>query len=72
MLHSRLGSWPFTQTIDKAGKACQGQTVSLFRKLVTYDRKSFITLAPDNLSEAHFDVDYGHFYDCQKDLNFSN
>ena len=25
VLHSRVGSWPHPQTLDLAGKACQGQ-----------------------------------------------
>ncbi len=28
-LHSWVGSWPYPQTLDKAGKACQGQTLQL-------------------------------------------
>jgi hypothetical protein len=27
VLHSRVGSWPYPQTLDYAGKACQGQIV---------------------------------------------
>jgi hypothetical protein len=27
VLHSRVGSWPHPQTLDQAGKACQGQTL---------------------------------------------
>ncbi len=27
MFHSRTGSWPYSQTLDQAGKACQGQTL---------------------------------------------
>jgi hypothetical protein len=44
---NRAGSWLYPQTLDKAGKACQEQTLSLttkIRKLRT--KKSFITLGP--------------------------
>ncbi len=27
VLRSRLSSWPYPQTLDKTGKACQGQTL---------------------------------------------
>ncbi len=27
MLHSKVGFWPYLQTLDKAGKARQGQTL---------------------------------------------
>jgi hypothetical protein len=27
VLHSKVGSWPYLQTFDKPGKACQGQTL---------------------------------------------
>jgi hypothetical protein len=27
VLHSSVGSWPHPQTLDKAGEACQGQTL---------------------------------------------
>ncbi len=29
LLHSRVGSWPYPQPLDQAGKACQGQTLQL-------------------------------------------
>ncbi len=29
MLYSRVGSWPYPQTLDSAGKTCQGQTFKL-------------------------------------------
>jgi len=32
--------------LDLAGKACQGKHYSLFRKIVKYGQKSFITLGP--------------------------
>jgi len=31
--HSRGGSWPYPQTLDKAGKACQGQTLLSITKM---------------------------------------
>jgi hypothetical protein len=33
MLHSEVGYWPYPQTLDEAGKACQGQTLWLIRKI---------------------------------------
>ncbi len=32
------GLQPYSQTFHYAGKACHGQTLSLLRELVTYDR----------------------------------
>jgi hypothetical protein len=32
-LHSRAGSWPYPQTLDKAGKACQGQTLQFIANI---------------------------------------
>jgi hypothetical protein len=33
VLHSSIKSWPYPQTLDKAGKACQGQTLYLITKI---------------------------------------
>jgi len=41
VLHSRIGFWPYPQTLDRAGNACQGQTLSLLWKVVNYVRKKF-------------------------------
>jgi len=41
-----LGSLPFLQTLDQAGKACQGQHSSLLQKLAIYDRKKFYNIGP--------------------------
>ncbi len=27
VLHSRVGPWPYPQTLDLTGEACQGQTL---------------------------------------------
>jgi hypothetical protein len=35
VLHSKLGFWPYSLAVDKAGKACQQQT----GKLINYGRK---------------------------------
>jgi len=43
VLHSREGSLPHLQTLDKAGKTFQGKKSSLLRKSV---KKGFITLGP--------------------------
>ncbi len=47
MLHSRVGSWPYPQTLDQAGKTCQVQKLQFTTKIrkIT-DAKSFITLGP--------------------------
>ncbi len=42
MLHS--GTYP--QTLDYAGKACQGQTLKLIMKRITYGRKQFYNIGP--------------------------
>jgi hypothetical protein len=36
-LHSRGGSWPYPQILDKAGEACQG--ASLLQTFVNYSCK---------------------------------
>jgi len=33
VLYSRLGSWLYPQTLDKAGKGCQGQTLAYYKHL---------------------------------------
>jgi hypothetical protein len=40
-----LGSCPHPQALDKAVKACQGQS-SLLQKLVNYVRKKFYNTGP--------------------------
>ncbi len=40
MLHSRVGSRPYPQTLDQAGKVCQGQTL----QLITKSRKKFYNI----------------------------
>jgi hypothetical protein len=42
VLHS--GTYP--QTLDYAGKACQGQTLKLIMKRITYGRKQFYNIGP--------------------------
>jgi len=46
-LHSSVGFWPYSQTLDSPGKACQGQTVTLAcdELLKIMDTKSFKALA---------------------------
>jgi hypothetical protein len=41
VLQSRVGSWPYPQSLDKATK------YSLLRTLINYGQKSFTTLGPD-------------------------
>ncbi len=41
ILHSRVGPWPYPQTLDLAGKACQ-----VITKIINYGSKSFSGLAP--------------------------
>jgi len=31
VLHSTVGRWPYPQTLDLAGKACQGETLKFFK-----------------------------------------
>ncbi len=38
MLNSRVGSWPYPQTLDYVGKACQGQLIAKIRKLTAVKR----------------------------------
>ncbi len=56
MIHSRVGPWPYPQTLDKAGNACQGQTSSLLRKSVNYGRKTFIGMAPGGALASHANI----------------
>ncbi len=46
MLHSRVASWPYPQTLDYVGNTCQGQTLQLITKICKLWTKSSITLAP--------------------------
>ncbi len=55
MLHSRIGSWPYPQTLDWGGKACQGQTPSLLLKGVTFRRKKFYNIG---YSQAVYGIIY--------------
>ncbi len=45
--YARVGSWPCPKTIDKAEKACHGQTVKLNTKIRKLRTKSFMTLDPE-------------------------
>jgi hypothetical protein len=38
---------PYPQTLDSAGKACQGQTLQLITNISKLQKKCFITLVPD-------------------------
>ncbi len=38
-LHCRIGSWPYLQTLDKAGKVCQGQTLLFIAPICKIRRK---------------------------------
>ncbi len=44
MIHSRVGSWPHTLTLDI--RLARDKHSSLLRKSVNYGQKSFITLTP--------------------------
>jgi hypothetical protein len=44
MFHPRKRPWPNPQTIDQAGKACQGQTPKLSTKIVNYGQKFFYNI----------------------------
>jgi hypothetical protein len=48
VLPSRIGSWPCPQTLDWAGKACQGQTLKLNKKIYIGPRQE--RLAKDKRS----------------------
>ncbi len=43
-LRAIYGTYP--QTLDKAGKACKGQTHWLITKILNYDRKKFYNIGP--------------------------
>jgi hypothetical protein len=36
VLHSRVGSWPYPQSLDYAGESWQGQTLELITKISNY------------------------------------
>jgi len=46
VLHTRVGSWPYPQTLDKAGAVCHGQinTLNSLWTLVNYRRKEFYNI----------------------------
>jgi hypothetical protein len=44
VLNSRVGIWPYPQTLDQAGKDCQGQTLQLIIRSVSYGRKKFYNI----------------------------
>ncbi len=55
VLYSRVGFWPYPQTLDTDGKACQEQTLLLITNLVQIaDIESFITLAQDQIQQNLF------------------
>jgi hypothetical protein len=58
MLHSWVGSWPHPQTLDLAGKACQGQTLWLITNIVNYARKSLQNIGPWSVSDKFSNVDW--------------
>jgi hypothetical protein len=39
---NRAGSWPYPQTLDKAGKACQEQTLFLTMKIRKLQKKKVL------------------------------
>ncbi len=43
--------WPYPQSLDQAGKACQGQTpntIAYYEKFVNYGQKKFYNIGPMN------------------------
>ncbi len=58
VVHTRVGTWLYPQTLNYAGKAYQGHTCSkyssLVRKVVNYGQKSFKTLVPDEAFRRRF------------------
>ncbi len=44
MKFCEYGPWPYPQTLDYVGKACQGQKASLLQKLVNYDCIKFYNI----------------------------
>ncbi len=44
VLHSSVGSWPYPQTLEQAGKACQGQTLQLLQILANYECKNIYNI----------------------------
>jgi hypothetical protein len=45
VFQSRVGLWANLQVLDKAGKACHGQTLSFLRTLKNYRHKEFYNIA---------------------------
>jgi hypothetical protein len=52
VLHSRVGSWPYPQTLDLAGKACQGQTPAYYEDPCITVVRSFIGLSREVFFES--------------------
>jgi hypothetical protein len=46
VLHPRVGSWPYPQTLDQAEKTYQVKHSSLLRKFQNYGQKKFYIIGP--------------------------
>jgi hypothetical protein len=61
VIHSRVGPWPYSQTLDLAGKACQGtNTLAYYENQSITAVKSFIgfTLVCLSLSMLKLNIDF--------------
>ncbi len=52
-LHSRVGSWPYSQTLVQAGKTCQGQTLWLIRSIRKLQQRSSTLGQAPGLTRKH-------------------
>jgi hypothetical protein len=46
VLHSRVGSWPYSQTVDQAGRLARNKRFSLLGAFVNYGPKKFYNIGP--------------------------
>jgi len=72
VLHSRVGSWPYLQTLDKAGKVCQGQTHKLITKNCQLRTKKSYNIGLRWVSPTT-SISFGHrFFTIHPTANFGS
>ncbi len=53
MCSTWVDSWPYLQTFDQAGKACQGQTLAYWNPVKLLPQYSFKTSVPGTMRQRH-------------------
>ncbi len=70
MLHYRVGSWPYPQTLNYAGKPSKDKLSSLLQTIVNYESKKFYNIGP-RIAEP-FDPIKSHKQDWRWAINSKN